>query len=530
MLLDEVRVTNLALIAETRIEFGPGLNVITGETGTGKTLLLGALRLLRGEAASQGLIGTADDSAVVEARLATGNEDLVLTRRIAGGRSRAYRDGAMVPARALAETLDGVIDIVGQHDHMRLTERAGVLDLLDSALIDQDVRAAYTAAWTHLTELRAQAELLGGDARALQRELEMVRFEADEIASSGFAEGEDATLETTVRRLRNAGSLTEQLEIARALLAEDGAAIALDGAARSLNSAARQDPDVGPLATRAEVLAREVAALCADIGREVAELDADPAHLQAAEERVAMLNGLRRKYGETLDEILQFGTTAAARAAEIEELLERGAGLADELAAAASEVDAAGLELRSARQTAAIAIESGAVLTLVSLGFESPVVEFSFAPRDARASGLDDVDLLFASDEALMPGPIRSTASGGELSRAVLALRLAAGGAATDVVAFDEVDAGIGGRTALEMGKKLAELAASRQVLCVTHLPQVAAFASRHFVVTRQGAVARVAAVTGSLRVQELTRMLSGLPDSEKGREHAEELLAIATG
>jgi DNA repair protein RecN (Recombination protein N) len=246
------------------------------------------------------------------------------------------------------------------------------------------------------------------------------------------------------------------------------------------------------------------------------------------EGRLARLGDLRRKYGDTLDEILNFGEQAAARAVELDGLLRRAGELEAEEQTALLEADAAGEDLRAAREQAGARLATSAVGHLRDLGFSDPVVGLDVHPADLSTSGADRITLAFASDAALLPGPVSRVASGGELSRLVLALRLAAGAEDADVVAFDEIDAGIGGTTALAMGRKLAALAASRQVLCVTHLPQVAAFADRHFVVTRNGNRASVRTVAGEERVEELSRMLAGLPGSDKGRDHAAELLTLA--
>ncbi|HHC07771.1 MAG TPA: DNA repair protein RecN [Actinobacteria bacterium] len=529
-MLDELHVRNLGLIAEATIEPGPGLVVVTGETGTGKTLLLGALRLLGGEPARRDLVGPAAREALVEGRFLLGTEEVTLTRRIGQERSRAYRDGAMVPVKALAATTGELVEIVGQHDHLRLLDRAGVLALVDGALDDEGraARVRYAEAWEHLVAVRARAALLGGDRRALERELDVLRFQIAEIDAAGFSPGDDEELTTRADRLRNAEALAAHLDATAAALGDEGAALGLEAAAKELAAAARLDPSLGALVERLDVVAELLAEVVADLGRIRLDLDHEPAALAEVEERIARLGDLRRKYGDTLDEILAFADEARVRADELTGLLDEADRIGDDLAEAEAEVAAAGADLHEARRRAAARIAADAVAHLRDLGFRAPVLVFDVAEASPGPGGMDRVELLFASDESLAPGPIARVASGGELSRIVLALRLAAGIRDATVLAFDEVDAGIGGATALALGEKLAALAEDRQVLCVTHLPQVAAFADRHFVVRRRDRVATVEEVRGDERVVELSRMLSGLPESDKGRDHAAELLARA--
>lgn len=269
--------------------------------------------------------------------------------------------------------------------------------------------------------------------------------------------------------------------------------------------------------------------MLSDLRRESDELELDPAELASVEERLALLQRLGRKYGETLEEILEFGGRAAARAEELERLLERSSGLEEDISRSETELEEAGDLLREARRAAARRVADEALHHLGELGFNEPALELRVDPSAPGPHGADEVRLLFASHSALHPAPAGQIASGGELSRLVLSLRLATGAGEAPVVAFDEVDAGLGGAAALALGRKLDALAGHRQVLCVTHLPQVAAFADAHFVVERRGNRAAVRRVEAEERLEELTRMLSGLPESERGRRHAEELLALAS-
>jgi DNA repair protein RecN (Recombination protein N) len=531
-MLDELLVVNLGIITEASMEPGPGFVVVTGETGAGKTLLMGALQLLIGEPARRDQVGPGGDELRVEGRFQWAGGEHVAARRVSReGRSRAYVDGAMVPAKALSTSTGGLVEIVAQHDHLALAAAAGVRAMIDGALDAKGRKAVvgYEAAWETLVGLRHEAELLGGDRRALERELDMVRFQAEEIVGAGFEPGDDTTLAVEADRLRNRETLLEGFAASSdALGAERGAGEQLARAASELRRLVRYDPGLEDLAVQAEELVGLVDELSGGVTRAAGELDHDPAALQAVEVELARLGDLRRKYGDSLNEVLAYGAQAEARAAELVRLLDRADSLAGELTAAEAAAHEAADELRHHRATTADRIARDAVTHLKELGFRSPTVSFSFEIAELGPTGGDRTTLRFASDAGLTPGPVGRIASGGELSRLVLALRLAAGVGEAEVVAFDEIDAGIGGTTALAMGRKLAALAAGRQVFCVTHLPQVAAFADQHFVVRREGAAAAVAVVAGTDRLEELSRMLAGMPESERGKEHAAELLEAA--
>lgn len=530
-MLDELLVTNLGIIEHAHIEPGGGLVVVTGETGTGKTLLLGALRLLLGAQARRDMVGPFGDEATVQARFTLVDEEMMLARRVSRqGRSKAYLDGLMAPVSHLEERTSGVVELVGQHDHLRLTQSGEVRALLDANLDEtaQEARASYRAAWERLSDLRKRQALLGGDRRALQRELATARHQAEEIAAAGFAPGDDEALDAAASRLRNSQAIIEALDTAASALGEAGVEPAIDAALLALGRAAGYDPALRGLSEQAVDVGSLVAELRSAVASAADDVTAAPDELAGIEERLALLGELRRKYGASLQEVLEFGDVAAARAGELHRLLEEADGLEAAITGAEQTVAEAGSSLRAGRVRAGTSIAKSAVAHLVDLGFRTPIVEFRTEPAPPGPGGAERIELLFSSDEALAPGAVGRIASGGELSRLVLALRLAAGVGDAAVVAFDEIDAGIGGAVALELGRKLAGLATTRQVLCVTHLPQVAAFADSHYVVERTDSRAEVRLVDGEERVAELSRMLAGMPESERGREHAAELLATA--
>ncbi len=529
-MLDELTVRNLGLIPSAHLEPGPGLVVISGETGTGKTLLLGALRLLRGEQARKDQIGPSGDETVVEARFLGEAGERVLGRRVDVRRSRATIDGSLATAGNLAEALTGVLDVVGQHDRTVLSDPRALRRMLDDVMGPEGKQEleSYAEAWSGFREVVERAAALGGDRRALERELDMVRFQRDEIGAAAFSSGEDRELAERVGRLRNAEELRERLGAASAAIGDDGAVGSIERAGRDMRAAARTDPSLSSLADLTDQAAEVLNELRVGIARAVADLEHEPGELDRIEQRLALLSNLRRKYGDDLESVIEHGAAAERRATEIEGLLGQAGAIDEQLAEAQRAVDAAAEKVHRTRRDTGDRIAAAAVKHLRDLGFSEPVVEFDITRRDPGPDGGDQVVLQFASDRDLEAAPISKVASGGELSRLILALRLAAGAGDVAVVAFDEIDAGTGGETALAMARKLQALAADRQVFCVTHLPQVAAFADSHFVVRRNGNVASVERLEGEQRLEELSRMLAGLPDSKRGRAHAMELLKLA--
>jgi len=530
-MLDELAVDNLGLIARARVFPGPGLVAVTGETGAGKTLLLGALRLLRGDLARRDRVGPDGPEARIEGRFRLGSEEVVAARRLGPDGSRAYVDGSMVTRRVLEERLRSAVEIVAQHEHLALGREPALRTIIDAALDGpgRQARDEYAAAWQRLRNLRADQAALGGDRRSLERELDLALYQAREIAAVGPAAGEDSALSVELERLYHAADIAEALADGHASLTGDGGAgDALRGLTAALQRAAAFDPSLAGVAQRADGLAAEIVDLADDLRRRRDETDQDPAVLDATRQRLAALSDLKRKYGDTLEEVLAFAAGAQARADRLTGLLARADSLAADAAAAEGTLAAAGDALTTARSAAGERLARAARRHLRDLGFRSPVLRLPVTPAPPGPAGADRVELLFSSDASLEAGPVGRVASGGELSRLVLAVHLAAGAGEAPVVAFDEIDAGIGGATALAMGEKLAALAEGRQILVVTHLPQVAAFADTHLVVEREDSRAVVRRVENAQRLEELTRMLAGFPASERGREHAAELLEAA--
>jgi DNA repair protein RecN (Recombination protein N) len=529
-MLNYLRVENIGLIGSAAIDFSPGFTVITGETGSGKTLILGGLRLLTGEKADSGVVGPGGDQARAEGLFTDGDEEVAVSRTVpATGKSRAHLDGILVSASALEERIGPAVEIVGQHDQLSLRRPAHILALIDSAGDSQHEAAIsrYHRVWEEARAAEKDLATFGGDEMTLRRELDLVTFQADEIEAARLTSDEDTELETEVSRLRNVEEITahlaESLEILGRVSEDGGEVVA------RVRKVAGFDGQAATLAEQAEAAVESAQEMTRAIHRMLDGLDTDPRRLEYIEARLNTIGELKRKYGKTVAAIEEFGSKARARSEEITRLLERVGSAEASLERLKGEMKSAAGDLTAARRQVAARLSETIVGHLDDLGFDGPQVEIRFEPIDHGPTGADRVELWFASDRNLRPAKVNVGASGGELSRLVLAVRLSANQSEKATLVFDEVDTGIGGATALAMGRKLADLAGRGQVVCVTHLPQVAAYADTHYVVTRDGAAATARLVSGEARVTEISRMLAGLPDSAAGQGAAEELLGLVS-
>lgn len=540
-MLLELHVKDLALVEEVWLEFGPGMTALTGETGAGKTVLVGALKLLLGEKADPSAVREGAAEALVEGRFLVDGEEHVVKRRIGrDGRSRCQIDGEMATVGALAELLGETVDLHGQHEHQSLLSPARHAAFLDRYLGEQ-AEAAFAAYQRAFDERRAAEralEELKAAAEARESRATELRFLVEEVTAIDPKPGEDAELEERLSRLRHADRLATAAEEAWSALKGDGQALDLLGQAeRSLASAAQLDPSLGALAEEVRSIAERVNDIGLELKSYEAALEHDPAALERLEERHAALRQLARRYGGTLESALE---AAAAAQAELDRLDSVEADLAEaerRVEEARKTLEEAGAALTSVRREGAFRFaralrDAAADLALPKAVFDVAFEDLPFE-RWTR-EGPHRVEFLFASSEVERPRPLAKIASGGEMSRVMLALKSILGAAdRTPVLVFDEVDAGIGGATALAVGRRLKELSASHQVLVVTHLAQVAAYADRHVVVEKRDGgggreVTHAVEVAGEARVAEIARMLSGAT-SAVSIEHARELLASAS-
>lgn len=551
-MLHELRVENLLLIERAELRLAPGLNVLTGETGAGKTVLAHALDLLLGGRARTGIVRPGAAEAYVEGvfdlpvglrellgdRVAPDAEELVLARRVsAEGRSRAYLNGRSASVADLREAAEGLISFYGQHEHRRLMLASSQLELLDAAggAAQSERRAAYASVHARVRELEGSLDELRERAGARDRELDLLRYELGEIDAAGPSEEEEAELLARRDRLRHVEALRgAALGAAEAATADEGGvATVLAAAGALLDGVAGVDAQLDALGARWRALAIEADDLAADLRHYGEGLEAEPGELEALEERLAAWDRLKRKHGGTIAAVLAHAEECRARIAELDRAEVALEEATAELASVRAQREALAAELREARAAAADVLAADVRSRLADLAMEAASFEIALEDREAGATGADAVEFLIAPNPGVPPAPLRETASGGELSRVMLALLGAANdGRADAVLVFDEVDAGIGGHTARAVGEQLRALAAGRQVLCITHLPQVASLAARHFSiakdVSREPAVTTVTQLAEAQVVGELVRMLGAPEDDVAARRHAKELRKAA--
>jgi DNA repair protein RecN (Recombination protein N) len=574
VLLD-LRLRGLGAIDEVTLTLRAGFTAVTGETGAGKTMLLTGLSLLLGGRADAGLVRQGHQRAEVEGRFRVpttgpiadlvhdaggdldGDELLVVRTVGADGRSRAHLGGRSVPVSTLAALADDLVSVHGQSDQrglLKASVQRGVLDRYAAAAVDAPLER-YRECFATLAALQAELAEVSGHRRERTQQADALRHGLADIDAAAPVAGEDIALRDESRRLAHVDTLQRAAGLAHDALSgtpgvgvEATDALARIGSARhELSAAAGHDPALDALGTRLAEASYTLADLAADLGAYADGLDADPLRLAAIQERLAVLGGLTRRYADDVDGVLAWAADARERLADLGDDDERVQALTarrDELLAALTESAAtlsAGRRAAATRLTRAVGVElDGLAMASASLPVQvrrrpDPHGLLIDGERVAFGQwGVDEVELQLVPHAGSPARPLHKGASGGELSRVMLALEIVLAGADTvSCFVFDEVDAGVGGRAAVEVGRRLAGLARTAQVVVVTHLPQVAAFADHHLVVARseQGHVVSsdVDLVDGDTRLRELSRMLAGLEDSASAHDHAEELLATAT-
>ncbi|TXG92736.1 DNA repair protein RecN [Rhodococcus rhodnii] len=584
-MLAEIRIDGLGAISSAGAQFHEGLTVVTGETGAGKTMVVTSLHLLSGARADAGRVRVGADRAVVEGRFATdglaesvaaemstllsdagaqSDDDgtVIAVRTVSGdGRSRAHLGGRSVPAATLSAFTAPLLTVHGQNDQLRLLrsdqQRAALDRFADSTV--SSVLARYRrhrSAW-----LAARSELLDRTSRAreLAQEADRLSFALDEIDRAAPEPGEDVAIVAEVRRLGDLDSLRTDAESAQAALSGtdelDGAEVAVPSALELLGDArarvaASSDPALSVLAGRLDDAVAVVTDVASELTGYLDGLPSDPDSLETLLARQAELKALTRKYAADVDGVLAWAHDARERLSSLDVSSDALAELEATVTAEASATADAARALTAARVKAARKLAKAVSAELAGLAMGRAVLEVQVRPRvaaagdsapldldgtlvHAGASGVDDVEFRLSAHSGAQPLPLGKSASGGELSRVMLALEVVlAGSDSGATMVFDEVDAGVGGRAAVEIGKRLARLARTHQVIVVTHLPQVAAFADTHLVVDKSDAKGIVSSGVRALdtgeRVVELARMLAGLDETETGRAHAEELLETA--
>jgi len=579
--LEEIRISGLGVIDSSTLELGRGLTVITGETGAGKTMIVTALGLLLGGRGDAGAVRTGARSARVEGVVdasaletfaravdeAGGEvEDgrVLLARTVAAeGRSRAYVGGAAVPVATLAEVTGPLVAVHGQSDQHRLLQPRAQRESLDrfggepvAALL-----ADYVALHEQLQRIEQELVDVSTHARERAREADLLRFGLAEIEEVSPQAGEDVGLAAEESRLGFADTLRTAAEQAReALSSETGGPDALGAAAaarRLLDGVRDHDPEAAGLADRLAEVTYLLSDVAADVASYATSVETDPARLAAVSERRAALTALTRKYGDTVDEVLAWAETSSQRLLELDGTDDRIDELRREREDVRARLASAAEALSEARSEAARRLEKAVTAELGGLAMpharllievrqreteepeapDEPGAPLQVADRWLRygSSGVDDVEILLAANTGAEARSLSKSASGGELSRVMLAIEVVlAGTSPVPTFVFDEVDAGVGGTAAVEIGRRLAQLAQSAQVLVVTHLPQVAAYADTHVAVEKSsdGSVTSsgLTVLDDEGRERELSRMLAGLTESDTALAHARELLEVARG
>ena len=575
-MLEELRLRGLGVIDDAHLELGPGFTAITGETGAGKTMLLTGLGLLLGARGDAALVRAGHDRAEVEGRIrldldgavaskvvdagAVLDDDSVIVARgvSAEGRSRAYLGGRSVPVGLLGEIADELVTVHGQADQrglLRSSVQRAVLDRYAGAPV-QEALAAYKALFAEVSTVQAQLLEVTSRRRERAQEADLLRFGLAEIDGIAPQPGEDLALRAEIERLAHVDALRLAVDGARATLsgadpADQDAQTLVAAARHTLDGVRGRDEALDALATRLAEVAYLLSDVTADLTSYADGLAADPLRLEAAQARLAQLTSLTRKYAGDITGVIEWANDGRERLAGLDGDDDRVAELTTAHDRLVAQLAAAAADLSGARQEAAVRLAEAATDELSALAMPHARLQVAIRHRDDPAglsvptadgeqrrvafgaSGIDDVEILLVAHEGAPARPLHRGASGGELSRVMLAIEVVlAGSDPVPTFVFDEVDAGVGGRAAVELGQRLATLARTAQVIVVTHLPQVAAFADNHLVVRKnaeRGDVATtVAAVHGPDRLEELSRMLAGLPDSALGRGHAEELLAVA--
>lgn len=551
-MLVELAVDNLAVVERLRLRLHPGFNALTGETGSGKSLIVGALSLLFGGRASPDMIRTGEERALVsgifeipddarlremleQAGIAAEDGELLLEREItAAGKSRAWAGSRPVAAAFLRDIAPFLGDIHGQHDQQKLFSPEAQRELLDGAAGAQELLAQVREAWQGWrAALRELAELDRAEQERL-RLADLWSMQRNEIAAAALKPGEDAQLENERRVLRNVARLNDAVAAAYQLLeeSESSAGAAVAQALKRLEEAARIDASLDPAVETLRPALIAIQEASHELRHYLGHLEADPRRLEEVESRLALIERLKRKYGTTIDEILAFLDGVSSRLAALETAGERRAALEESIARLETRHRELSLELREVRTRAARKLSRQVQQELAGLAMPGAVFRILIEPCEPGETGLDAVQFLFSANAGEEPRPLERVASGGELSRAALAIKTcmapAQEGSARTLV-FDEVDAGVGGAAGEMIGRRLRQLARRHQVLCVTHLAQIAAFADHHFVVLKSEAGGRTAAGVELLgrkdRVREIARMMSGQKLTEEALRHAEKLI-----
>jgi DNA repair protein RecN (Recombination protein N) len=533
-----LRIKNLALVEELEWHVKSGFIAVTGETGAGKSIIIGALQLLLGERAEKSLIRTGADLCTVEGvfngeGLEGFNPQLIesgidacegelIIKRILGSTNRQFINGSPATLAVLKQLGDALVDLHGPHDHQSLLSREKQLTLLDGFAHAEDALAEYRKHFARLQSLVAEHAALNTAETAREQEIHLLKHQIGEIEAAKLDSGEEEQIETRYRLASNSKRLIELASSISLRLteADDSVVSQLAETQRLLRELERIDASISEFAKAHETAVVELGEIARELSTYAERLDLDPEQLAAIEQRVSLFETLKRKYGASIPEVIEFGQHAAERLRKIEGRDAELERLNAEIATTREAVNLAGQALRKLRRQAVPKLSESVRRNLRDLGFRQSEFEAELTAADeARPNGLDAVELLFSANPGEPAKPLRAIASSGEISRLMLAIKSAL--AAQDsipLLVFDEIDVNVGGEIAHAVGAKMKGLGAAHQVICITHLPPVAAAASSHFVVTKEVARGRTHSqlqeVSGKARQEEIARMLGGKSES----------------
>ena len=543
-MLRELHISGLGVIEDLDLELHPGLNVLTGETGTGKTMVTVGLQLALGRRGGTSLVRAGAPAAKVQARFdappaatsagwAEDGEVLLARTVTAEGRSTARVSGQLAPVSALTGLAGELVEVHGQHEGQKLLSTVAQTRFLDRFAGGEHLDAVEDLRVEHgrLREATAALAELDERERDRERQMDLLAYQVREIETAAPRAGETDQLKLEAARLDHAGRLLERASSAeRSLAAEDGAADALGAASAELRAAGEVDPGAEELAARAFELSAAATELAVEVRGYRERLELDPARLQEVRERIDALDALRRKYGNGEEEVLAFGDRARESLDALAGVEQEQGRAAVEVAERTERVGALATVVSDGRARAVPELSQALQRELGELGMEGASIEVTLVPNpELTSGGAEHAAFVFSGGPGQPAQPLAKVASGGELSRTMLACR----SVLVDLddvptLIFDEVDAGIGGQAGVAVGRRLANLALGRQVVVVTHLPQIASFADRHIRVRKDDGTASIEVLDDAQRVEELSRMLAGLPGSEAAAAHAEELLSEA--
>jgi DNA repair protein RecN (Recombination protein N) len=555
-MLVSLRIRNLALIEDLTWELGPGFNTLTGETGAGKSILIDALSLLLGERADKTLIRSGAEACTVEAELelrdaarlreintqleesgaeACDGRALLLKRTIsATGANRQFINGSPVPLQVLKLVGDRLVDVHGPHDHQSLLANEKQAELLDAYGKLGLLRAACATAYRELRKIEQEKAALDLSEAEREQRLSLLRHQVQEITAAGLEAGEDTRVDNEYRAASHSSQIVEQAGIIAGLLSEtEGSVLTqLAQVERALTTWQRMDPSIADAESLNRDAIAQLTELLDTVRTRAERVDLDPAQLRQLEERLNLVQSLKRKYGGTIENVLAFGAKAEGDLAALEGRTEFLAALAKREQAAREALDGAAAKLGQARRKVSKPLADKISQELRGLGFKKAIFAIALTPAGERGpTGGDHVEFIFAPNPGEAERPLRAIASSGEMARVMLAVKTTL--AEVDevpILIFDEVDANVGGETATQVGRKLSGLGRSHQVLCITHLPQVAAQGDSHFAVEKKvkqnRTVTELTRLEGPAREHELARMLGGQTDA--ARALARSLLAEA--